>query len=202
MGYRCFLIAPTGTCHRWLRRYRLGADDVCPVRGEGGCGAMVRIEDGPVVEHRDADGRLDHYTTAPLDWPRDDPRWPVACAECGRPLGDEFEHQLFYERAYRLPDGGDCTLRDAPVGAIWRAEWHEGHWRGADGRCYGVQLPPGGIGDQWIIEQPSVSGGGWTRTGEPPLFTCSPSILTPRYHGFLTAGVLTDDLDGRRYGDG
>jgi hypothetical protein len=30
----------------------------------------------------------------------------------------------------------------------------------------------------------------------------TPSIHTPGvYHGYLTAGVITDDLDGRRYTD-
>jgi hypothetical protein len=43
---------------------------------------------------------------------------------------------------------------------------------------------------------------GWTVTGEPPAITMTPSIHTPGvYHGYLTAGVITDDLDGRRYTD-
>lgn len=32
----------------------------------------------------------------------------------------------------------------------------------------------------------------WTRTGAIPKVTCSPSILTPRYHGFLRDGFLEE----------
>lgn len=53
--------------------------------------------------------------------------------------------------------------------------------------------------DHLTVNAPEPSGGHWTRTGTPPTITASPSILTPRYHGFLQGGVLTDDLDRRSY---
>lgn len=34
------------------------------------------------------------------------------------------------------------------------------------------------------------SGGGWTRTGDPPNVTAAPSINTGDWHGFLQNGVL------------
>ena len=39
---------------------------------------------------------------------------------------------------------------------------------------------------------------GWTVTGEAPNITVSPSInIVGLWHGFLTSGILTDDLDSR-----
>lgn len=41
---------------------------------------------------------------------------------------------------------------------------------------------------------------GWTVNGVPPLLTISPSInMVDRYHGWLQNGVLSDDVDGRKY---
>jgi hypothetical protein len=37
--------------------------------------------------------------------------------------------------------------------------------------------------------------------GEEPRWTVTPSIQTPGYHGHLTHGELTDDLEGRSYGE-
>lgn len=38
----------------------------------------------------------------------------------------------------------------------------------------------------------------WTRTGEPPNVTASPSINhVGQYHGWLQNGVLSDDCEGR-----
>jgi hypothetical protein len=42
-------------------------------------------------------------------------------------------------------------------------------------------------------------GAGWTVSGEATCLTATPSIKTGSYHGYLTHGVLSDDLDGRRY---
>lgn len=199
MTWPCFLVEPTGECRRQLRRYSEGA---CPAGGDYCEAVSESLPNGPVIWHKDADGSISHYTTEPREWPRDDPRWPTSCASCGQPFAESDRWQLWYERLYRIPPehgGGECTLRDMPIGAMWRADWHESHWAGDDGHCYAVQLPPGGLGDQWVIEQPSTSGGHWTRTGTPPLITASPSIMTPRYHGWLNAGVLSDDTDGRRY---
>lgn len=40
----------------------------------------------------------------------------------------------------------------------------------------------------------------WTRTGEPPNITAYPSINhTGRYHGWLKDGVLSDDIEGRKF---
>ncbi|WDL96961.1 hypothetical protein [Alicyclobacillus sp. ALC3] len=63
-------------------------------------------------------------------------------------------------------------------------------------------MTPGGC---WCVdERPFVRGewtdGGWKVTGTAPNITARPSINFPGlYHGWLTDGVLSDDLEGRRY---
>jgi hypothetical protein len=42
--------------------------------------------------------------------------------------------------------------------------------------------------------------GGWTVTGTPPHITVQPSInMVGLYHGWLQSGVLSDDVDGRKF---
>lgn len=44
---------------------------------------------------------------------------------------------------------------------------------------------------------------GWQVSGSPPLITVAPSINFERaYHGFLQNGVISDDVEGRKYGAG
>lgn len=41
---------------------------------------------------------------------------------------------------------------------------------------------------------------GWTVEGRAPFITVKPSILyTDNYHGYLRNGVITDDIDGRKF---
>jgi hypothetical protein len=43
---------------------------------------------------------------------------------------------------------------------------------------------------------------GWVVSGEAPRITVSPSInLVGRYHGFLRDGVISDDVEGRKFGE-
>jgi hypothetical protein len=54
----------------------------------------------------------------------------------------------------------------------------------------------------WVIDQKASNGGasGWTIAGEAPSLTASPSInVEGIYHGWLRDGVLTDDVEGRRF---
>jgi hypothetical protein len=53
-----------------------------------------------------------------------------------------------------------------------------------------VALPPDGGDDLWMVDGTASNGPGWTREGKPPKVTARPSILTPRYHGWLTDGFL------------
>lgn len=59
-----------------------------------------------------------------------------------------------------------------------------------------VRLPSGGSFHPQI--PPAGESHGWEITGEPPKVTIRPSINhVGVYHGYLTDGVLSDDLEGR-----
>lgn len=181
---------------RALRRYHSLPDHAGWDCASGWHEARARLEDTPVIWQEER--RV--YTIEPREWPHDDPRWPTHC-ECGYAFTADDEWQLFYERLYRDPrDGREYGLRDAPTGAMWDATWladiREYTERSPDGRILHLMLPDG---TEWNIDSKAQNGPGWTRTGEPPRVSASPSILSPGYHGFLRDGVLTDDLEGRRY---
>jgi hypothetical protein len=79
----------------------------------------------------------------------------------------------------------------APPGAMWDCDWLHCDAtvnRYPDGKCWCVRTPKG----DWLIDGPSSTHEqGWTRTGEAPYLTVTPSIITPRgYHGWLTEGLL------------
>ncbi len=53
-----------------------------------------------------------------------------------------------------------------------------------------------------IYRAPSGGGDAWTVTGTPPAVTLRPSINCHGvYHGYITDGIITDDIEGRRYND-
>lgn len=55
--------------------------------------------------------------------------------------------------------------------------------------------------DQRYFNKDGWYGSGWTLSGEAPKITLVPSInLGGAYHGYITAGVITDDCEGRKYG--
>ena len=63
-----------------------------------------------------------------------------------------------------------------------------------------VMLPNG-----QTVDLDTLKDGGWQVTGEPPSVTVMPSILahstsaSKGWHGYLRNGVLSDDLEGRKY---
>ena len=111
---------------------------------------------------------------------------------------------------------------DRKPGDTWYAHYYKEPWAGTpeqvgkvtEGRFFGdrylredydkrdpicIKLPDGHI---WCIDQKASNGiEGWAVSGEVPNLTARPSILTERYHGWLTDWVLSDDLEGRTYGD-
>ena len=204
MGVRCFLIEPTSKDWRYLRRY---GHDTAP---DGHYhNTMVKIEDGSHTLVAGPDGRKTWRHFAPDGSPestasgvliedrysRDDPRWPAHCA-CGYEFRPDDQWQLFHEVVYRRADTGEeMDLRNAPPGAMWDAFWlaEMDSYRGPDGKSLVVKLPNG---SEWTIDGPSSQGGHWTRTGEPPNLTATPSILSyacaawPEYHGWLRDGEL------------
>jgi len=62
-----------------------------------------------------------------------------------------------------------------------------------------VRLPDGCAWCVDLVASNNRSGSGWTVTGDAPNITARPSIAVHGYHGWLTNGVLSDDLEGRRY---
>lgn len=197
MSWPCFLLTPTDRAWRSLRRITL-RDTVACALSRYGHHAVVEIGDGPFA--LTAEG-----TYPVLNWPKDDPRWPTHCA-CGYAFQPEDYWACDQDLIFHTPDGRACgthhrlrgTERAAPAGAMWVATWVPAGdaWSGPDGRCLVVMLPDG---MEWMIDGRARSGGRWTRTGEPPAITARPSIASPGYHGWLTAGVLSDDLEGRTY---
>lgn len=188
MSWTCFLAERTDRARESLRRYaRLDAP--CPATGAYHNASVDLGTDVPFAGEYNGSGRD--------DFPHDDPRWPTACA-CGYAFAeiDTWQHNL--DRLYRDGGGRLFTLRDAPPGAMWDAQWAADHWHGNDGRCLYVKLPDG---SDWCVDGPAAnSDTGWQRTGEPPRITATPSIDSGGYHGFLQNGVLTDDIEGRTYG--
>lgn len=199
MAWQCFLVRPTDRERRFLRRfesYGFGSPRCCTASGLGYHNAEVRIEDGPCV--RDSRG----YISQGDSWPRDDPRWPTHCA-CGHEFRSDDTWQLFRDPIYVADDGSEHTLHGKVkpglmVDAFWLKEVKTYHERSPDGMVLMLYLPDGFT---WTIDGGALNGPGWERTGTPPAITARPSILSPGYHGWLDNGVLSDDLDGRRYPD-
>lgn len=189
MTWTVFLIERTARARESLRRYAAGD---CPATGHALHDASVVLGE---IDYPD-DG---YNGRGADDLPHDDPRWPIACA-CGRPFtdADTWQHNI-----NRLYSGGDWVgvLREAPTGAMWDAEWLHGWHAGADGKSLVLKLPDR---RDWMMDGPASNGTpdqpGWVRTGTLPTITARPSIGSDGYHGFLTDGVLSDDLDGRTYG--
>lgn len=147
---------------------------------------------------------IESMESAPAD---DDPRWPTHCA-CGFAFTEEDPHQLYARQISRRTDTGEeITIEDAPVGAMWNCWWFAdrreykgpGSFVGLDGLSLSVRTP----GGEWLIDGPAYNEegqrtGGWTRNGTPPALTVTPSIRClggkgkpDKYHGWLTAGVLS-----------
>jgi hypothetical protein len=191
MGSRiqCFLIEPTARTERTLRRFTLG-ENKCSGKygyhnastpfGEGKC-HMDTTDTGYKV------WKWDDEVEEP---PHDDPRWPRTC-DCSYLFQPEDTFQVFREVIYvRMDTGVEMTLRNCPPGAMWDADWYPE--KGSDGKALCVALPPGGGDDSWHIDGYAKGGGKWTRTGTVPNVTANPSILTPRYHGWLRDGWLVE----------
>lgn len=179
----CFWMEPAEAVRVSLRRYQGNA--ACPLPWSYHNASIV-IGDEPAP--LDPQGMLGHGRD---DHPHEDPRWPATCL-CGYAFKAGDEWQCNVDRLFKgPPDGRLYTTRDMPPGAMYDATW----WNvpGPDGVTLTVVLPPNGGDDVWHPDSPSSnSNTPWTRTGEIPRVTCTPSILTPRYHGFLTDGWLIE----------
>jgi hypothetical protein len=218
MSVTCFWLEPTGLTQAGLRRYSPSSgnpEPPCPREGGkwGYHGALVILAQVPITwsderpaghSHwfRESD---DRYGIADFAYPgHDDPRWPSRC-ECGYEFTAGDAWQEWEDRLYRRADSGALvTLRDAPPGAMWDANWYGR--KGPDGRCLAVKCPNG---DDWIVDSRASNctmpddneHRCWVRHGEPPRITVDKngntcqagggSIQAGGYHGFLRDGAFT-----------
>lgn len=184
MGSRieCFWLEPTDRGTEHLRRYS-SAPCALPHGYH-----TVEVEVGEVHYPQDERGLLGFGDDSV---PHTDPRWPKACG-CGYEFKDSDHWQYNVHRLFAgAPDGKRYTTRTMPPGAMYDASW----WpeQTTDGVVLCVVLPPAGSqADHWIVDGPSKDGGKWSRSGTIPKVTVTPSILTSRYHGFLTDGFLVE----------
>ncbi len=173
---QCFLLEPTEFAQVSLRRYSLEEckDQFCH-------NALVNIGTS-LYPFSDFDGEggdtHDHS----------DPRWPQSCS-CGYVFQDTDSWQYIKLRLFSRGDhlALRTTLSDAPPGAMWLADWYP--WKGPDGQTLIVKTPAG----EWLVDAPSEQGTSWTRVGDPPEVTITPSIhFVGQYHAILQNGVLIE----------
>jgi hypothetical protein len=69
--------------------------------------------------------------------------------------------------------------------------------RGFDPNGLYVMLPARCL---WNMNETTSKGARWTVTGKPPNVSATPSInFVGKYHGYVTNGVVTDDVEGRKF---
>jgi len=201
MGVKCFLLEPTERQRRYLRRYRGAGDHPCLVNHYHDAWVLIDVIPDKGEPISDGRGEFEH-----------DERWPKKCDRCDYLFTENDHYQVFLDRIYARKDTGEeMTLRDAPPGAMWDANWLHDlipgmGWTGPDGRSL-VAVCPGG--HQWHIDgrcsnctRPHEPHQCWIRHGEPPNITvdkngntCAAgagSIQTPNWHGFLRDGYLVE----------
>jgi hypothetical protein len=136
----------------WLRRHRTGP---CGDRGEHSYHNAMALKYDVIGAHITLRGDVNGAGAEAkpgggLDLiSADDPLWPTHCEHCGcafHPTDDP--KQIFAHALYRgAPDGNLYTLVDAPVGAMWNADWladlASGWGTGPDGLSLHVKTPGG-----------------------------------------------------------
>lgn len=192
--YPCFLIEPTPVARIVLRRYALSTNPrpQSPEAQQHMCDARISIGEQPLRLTTDGTRKM-------IVYPRTDERWTKECPICGYRFRFEDEWQTLQYQLYTMPNGENLApgLDRLPIGAMWNEKHFNDVWCGADGKSLKVVLPDR---VHWFIDGHATnSENGWTRTGEAPLLTVTPSILTNGYHGYLTNGMLGADLDRRTY---
>lgn len=188
---RCFLVEPTTRYRVNLRRYN--KDLKCPANG------WCHNTD-VFIGTREVPGE---HPPIGDTFPHDDPRWPQKCDFCDYRFVETDEWQENHDCLWVAPDGKTYTLISpdqmtndkafaAPPGAMWRATWLEPSCGvGPDGRSYVVRTPDG----DWHIDGgygTAPRNGVWTRIGDAPNFTVTPSIMLGKYHGWLKSGRLEE----------
>jgi len=220
MPYKCFLLTQVPTVRLSLRRYRSAAGKSvvpCPnMPGEYSYhDVMAHLTDfGWPVRALGETENWNHHVDHELTPPKDDARWPTHCS-CGLQFSKSDTWDAFTERLYSRSDTGELvTLREAPVGAIWQADWYLNKETGRYGWDWdNLTEPPLVVrtpGGEWGIDSRASNctmpnertHRCWVRHGNLPNITvdknghtCAAgagSIMCGNYHGFLHNGYLTD----------
>lgn len=186
----CFWVEPNGRALRTLRRYRRG-EEKCSQNRMGYHTTTVEIGDFDVIWNHLEDGT---QVVAAIDNAEyaDDPRWPTHCV-CGYKYTEEDHWQASQEPIYASADGRQAWTspaygRQPTPGAMFDTFWRP-ELRKEDGLAISAVCPNGQV---WCIDDHATQGDGfWTRTGEPPMLTVSPSIVAGDYHGHLQNGAFT-----------
>lgn len=107
---------------------------------------------------------------------------------------DKQRPDISHTVLYRTPEGELLSYQELKIGAMYVHP----------DIGLVVKLPGYHGCNDWMIDRPGSNGFLWTRTGEPPEVTVVPSINCANdkaYHGFVTAGFVTDDISGKRFTD-
>ena len=169
INVQCFWLEPTDRQRRSLRRFTFSSDKECP-NCSMGHDASVGIEDGSDVL-TEIDGRLYHGSPKVSEYAGDS-RWPIKCEFCDYVFQQDDEWQANGHQIHSTTTGlGEMTVQESPAGGMWDAtNWTPDRWRGPDGRCIAIKLPPGGPHDFWLIDGPTSKKADepdtfWTRVG-------------------------------------
>lgn len=181
----CFFIDRTSWAQVTYRRFATREDAPCTWHD-----ASVVVAD-----RVDFVSDVDGMGTIPTEEQKKDPRWPAACAQCGK-LFDPSDHwQINTDRLFMTPKGELVKgHRSAPPGAMWWRDWQgvtcfdsPDHKKRGGGPHLMVMTPCG----EWDIDGPATNSAGWSRVGEPPdKVTVTGSILCGKFHAHLVNGVL------------
>lgn len=221
MAWPTVYLSPTSLFERGLRRY---SEERCPT-ADGGhrqLGVFGYHNAYVYIDNVDLPDPMEGYGDTPSVSDRSDPRWPVKCDYCDYVFKEPDTWQNWRSRLYTASDGRMFPINNhdapdptppvspsesersphagrLPIGAMYTAPWYD--MLGKNNRDQPgwplVVITPGH--HPWLVDGDSSNGNGWTRTGQLECLTCSPSILTPSYHGHLQNGQLTDDTERRQY---
>lgn len=92
----------------------------------------------------------------------------------------------------RLPGGDEFCIDSRAWRQVPHPCDHAGNYRVEDRGCPTCQ-------NRGSFAKLEFFGAGWSVTGTEPLLTMQPSIDVPRWHGYITKGVIGADQNGRRY---
>lgn len=223
MSWPCYWMEDTGTAEIGLRRYATpvkGEFDCAGGYHQAFAWLGLRV-DRPRRTVEQSDGSSYEVYDDLFEADPNDERWPVACDVCGTYsfTAADFK-QTWHETIFVLSDGSEASthwahhppgVAYAGAGAMWDAWWLKDFGNLNPVRPDGIHLmvrcpnmAKDSAGDQdWAVDVKATGGGYWSRIGDPHdprSVTVRPSISigdpsSPgHYHGWLSAGVLTDHI--------